>query len=136
MTILKILYFLLGSISLGLGGLGVFVPGLPTTPFVLLATWFFLRSSRRIHSLVLKSRFFGPFISNYKSKKGISIGLKIYSLSIMWVMIAISCIFIITPGFFTVLLVLFGLAATWIKLFVIPTVKLEKAKKDEALLKR
>lgn len=81
--------------------------------------------------MVLKSKFFGPFIHNYESKKGIPTGLKLYSLTIMWVMIAISCIFIIDPGFFTVFLIVLGLIATWVKLFVIPTVKSEKAKKEK-----
>jgi len=81
--------------------------------------------------MVINSKLFGPFLHSYRSKKGIPIGLKLYSLAIMWAMIAITCIFIIKPGFFTVLLIVLGLVGSWVKVFVIPTVNGENSEKSE-----
>jgi uncharacterized membrane protein YbaN (DUF454 family) len=76
--------------------------------------------------MVLRSKLFGPFIENYQTKKGLPIGLKIYSLAIMWLMIGISCLFVVPFGIFTAILVLLGLIGTWVKIFLIPTSKADK----------
>ncbi len=81
--------------------------------------------------MVVNSKFFGPFLHNYRRRKGISGGLKIRSMAIMWIMIALSCIFIIKPGFLTVMLIVLGLIASWVKMFVIPTVNSENMPKSE-----
>jgi uncharacterized membrane protein YbaN (DUF454 family) len=86
--LLKALYITLGSISLGLGVLGIFLPGLPTTPFLLLTTWLYAKSSRRLHHYIVTHKWFGPYINNFS--KGVSIKVKIRSILMMWAMIAIS----------------------------------------------
>ena len=55
-------YKLLGFICLALGALGLFLPIVPTTPFVLLAAWCFARSSEKWHARLLRSELFGPMI--------------------------------------------------------------------------
>jgi len=113
------------------------MPGLPTTPFLLLATWFYLRSSRRLYNWVLKSKLFGPFIENFRTKKGLPIKIKVYSISIMWGIILISCIFWVPFGIFTIVLILLALVGTWVKLFIIPTSKSsEKEEEDNPVIIR
>lgn len=68
----KSLYKPLGFLFLGLASLGVVLPLLPTTPFLLLAAWFFARSSERWHRRLLDSELFGPMISNWEQKRCMS----------------------------------------------------------------
>jgi len=82
-----------GIIAASLGFAGIFVPLLPTTPFLLLASWCFVRSSRKANQWLLNNRFLGPYIENYKSGHGITLRNKIYSLAFLWVTIITSLLF-------------------------------------------
>ncbi len=59
-------FLTLGLLSLGLGVIGVFLPVLPTTPFILLAAFAFSRSSKRLHAWLMNHRYYGPLISNWQ----------------------------------------------------------------------
>lgn len=80
----RILFIAIGSISLGLGILGVFLPVLPTTPFLLLSAWLFARSSKRLHHWLLNHKYFGSYIKDFTEHKSISLSAKIISLLMMW----------------------------------------------------
>ena len=73
---LKPLHFLIGSISLILGFVGVFLPLLPTTPFILLSAYCFSQSSPRLHAWLLTSRLFGNTIRNWEQHGAISVQAK------------------------------------------------------------
>lgn len=77
-----------------LGAIGVFVPGLPTTPLVLLASWCFYRSSPRLQAWLLQS-FLGKYIREYRDKGGLTTRKRIYIILLMATMVAISTIFFI-----------------------------------------
>lgn len=77
------LYKLLGFLFLGLGVLGVALPVLPSTPFILLAAWFFARSSERWHQRLLASQLFGPMIHNWEQKRCISCRTKVVAIGSM-----------------------------------------------------
>lgn len=78
------LWAALGLLSLGLGAVGIFLPLLPTVPFLLLAAFFFARSSERLHNWLLSHRTFGPPIENWRRSGAISRRAKIAaSLSIL-----------------------------------------------------
>lgn len=62
----------LAVLSLGLAVLGVFVPGLPSTEFVLLAAWAAARSSPRLHDWLLRHRWFGPMLANWRDGKRVA----------------------------------------------------------------
>ena len=78
-----------------LGAIGIFVPGLPTPPLVLLASWCFYRSSPRLQAWLLQS-FLGRYIREYQSKGGVTTRKRIYIILLMATMVAISTIFFIT----------------------------------------
>lgn len=82
-----------GIIAVFLGLLGVFLPLLPTTPFLLLASWLFIRSSDKLNNRLMQHKILGPFLHNYQSGKGISKRDKIYGLGFTYVILIISFIF-------------------------------------------
>lgn len=86
----KVLYISIGILSVCLGIIGIFVPGLPTTPFLLLSSWLFYKSSKRMHDFLHRSKWLGDYIRRYESKQGVSWTSKLISIGCMWTMISIS----------------------------------------------
>jgi uncharacterized membrane protein YbaN (DUF454 family) len=78
-----------GTICVALGILGIFVPVLPTTPFLLLAASFYARSSERFHQWLLGNHWFGQYIKNYQQGRGIALRDKIITLVALW--LALTC---------------------------------------------
>ncbi|WP_460050247.1 YbaN family protein [Sessilibacter sp. MAH2] len=83
-----------GWISLTLGILGIFLPLLPTTPFVLLSSWCFARSSKRFHQLLVSNRFLGPIITEWEAGRGISLKVRNRALITLWITLAISMLIV------------------------------------------
>ncbi len=79
-----------GFAALGLGAVGIFVPLLPTTPFVLLAVWLFGRSSPRYHSWLRQNRYFGKILRDWESERGLSRGDKWRMVTLSVIMIGIT----------------------------------------------
>jgi uncharacterized membrane protein YbaN (DUF454 family) len=79
------LYKPLGFLFLALGLLGIPLPVLPSTPFILLAAWFFARSSDKWHQWLLRSELFGPMIRNWEDSRCISRRTKIVAVGLMLV---------------------------------------------------
>lgn len=92
-TWLRILLVIAGTVCVGLGIVGIFVPVLPTTPFLLLAAACYARSSQRFHSWLLNNKWFGSYIKNYLERKGITLRAKIITLSLLWITIGVSIAF-------------------------------------------
>ncbi|AVO55182.1 YbaN family protein [Ectopseudomonas mendocina] len=80
-----------GWLSVALGVIGIFLPVLPTTPFLLLAAACFVRSSRRFYLWLVMHPRLGPWIRDYLDGQGIPRKAKVYALSLMWASIAFSC---------------------------------------------
>ncbi|MFM8979745.1 MAG: YbaN family protein [Planctomycetia bacterium] len=79
----SVLYQLGGWASLGLGVVGAFVPGLPTTPFVLLSSWLFYRSSPRAHAWLRRSRLFGGLIHDWETRRGVRRRVKVRAVTVI-----------------------------------------------------
>lgn len=76
----KKLLFILGFVSLALGIVGIIVPLLPTTPFLLLSAYCFNHSSEKFHNYILNNKIFGQYIRDYNEKKGITLKNKITAI--------------------------------------------------------
>jgi uncharacterized membrane protein YbaN (DUF454 family) len=86
----RLVYFALGWLFFGLGVLGVVLPLVPTTPFMLLAAWGFSRSSRRFENWLLEHRWFGPGIKRWRAHRVVPTRVKWVSYSTMLVTFALS----------------------------------------------
>ena len=87
---MKILFNTVGVIAVLLAILGIFLPLLPTTPFLLLASACFMRGSERLHRWLLENRLFGEYLRNIEEKRGIPRKTKAVALCLMWVSLGIS----------------------------------------------
>ncbi|WP_233347775.1 YbaN family protein [Hyphobacterium indicum] len=86
----RIFWALLGCSALALGVLGIVLPLLPTTPFILLAAYSFARSSKPVYDWLLRHRIFGPLIENWRRYGAISRRAKILGLASLIAVFAIS----------------------------------------------
>ena len=87
--------FIAGTFSLALGAVGIFLPILPTTPFLLLSAACYLRSSERMHKWLLNNRWFGKYIRNYQEGKGIPLKTKVLAMIVLWVAILYSAFIVL-----------------------------------------
>jgi len=104
----KKILIVFGTFFLGVGVIGIFVPLLPTTPFLLLSAACYARSSKRLYDRLMSNRYFGRHLKDYIGGKGISLKLKIFTLSLFLMTIAYSVIFIIENTFWRMTLLLIG----------------------------
>ena len=119
--VVRALFFVAGSVSLALGSIGIVLPVLPTTPFLLLALACYCRSSKRMTKWVLTNKYFGSYIRRYKEGKGIPIKTKILALAALWITISYSAFFIVN-SWWIVQLILFTIAiAVSIHIIKLPT---------------
>ncbi|MCC7439320.1 MAG: YbaN family protein [Armatimonadetes bacterium] len=90
MTPIKIFYNVLGTFFVGVGVAGIFLPLLPTTPFLLLASACYVRGSKRLHDWLMNHRHLGPYIRNIKERRGMPMRAKVITLGFLWVSIGFS----------------------------------------------
>jgi uncharacterized membrane protein YbaN (DUF454 family) len=90
----KVLFLSLGWMSLLLGFVGIFLPLLPTTPFALLAAYFFSQSSKKLHSWLLRQKSLGPLIYSWEKHGVIPIRAKILATVMMTILFSYSLIFV------------------------------------------
>lgn len=86
------LLVVLGTLSVSLGVIGIFVPILPTTPFLLLAAFFYARSSPRFLHVLLHNRWLGAYIRNYREGRGIPLRMKAITITGLWTTIGLTII--------------------------------------------
>lgn len=118
--IIRIFYIVLGLLSAMLGLVGIIVPLLPTTPFLLLASYFFIHSSKRLHAWLLNHRIFGRYLNQYITYRAISRKAKIIALIFLWTSLLISMSIMARP-FVSILLLLIGTAVS-IHLLMLKTI--------------
>ena len=111
----------LGFLFLGIGAAGVFMPLLPTTPFVILAAVCFSYSNHKFYQWLRRSSFFGTYIVHYEEKQGVPMSLKIKSIVFVWVSLTLSMIALQTLWAY-ILLCVIGVGVT-VHLLMIKTKK-------------
>jgi uncharacterized membrane protein YbaN (DUF454 family) len=94
-NITKPLLIVSGTLCVIVGVIGIFVPILPTTPFLLLAAFFYARSSHKFLNWLLTNRWFGAYIRNYRAGRGIPLREKIFALAALWLTISFSALYIV-----------------------------------------
>lgn len=103
----------MGLVALGLGLMGMFMPLLPTTPFLLLAAALFFRSSPRLYAWLLGHRTFGPYIRNFREHKAIPLHTKIVSVSLVWLTLLYCAFGMGFPVWLSVFLLLLATVISW-----------------------
>ena len=93
-----------GTLAVLLGVVGMILPILPTTPFLLLAAFCYGRSSKRFYDWLLNNRIFGAYIRNYRAGLGIPLKQKIFTIALLWVTIGYSVIFVVNMWWLRILL--------------------------------
>ena len=92
---MKVFWLMCGILSLSLGVIGIILPLLPTTPFVLLAAALFAKSSKTFHDKLLKSQFFGSVIKDWHENRTIPPRTIFVAVLLMSISIGLSVFFLI-----------------------------------------
>ncbi len=108
----RILYISIGTLLLVIGSIGVVIPVLPTTPFLLLAAACYIRGSERLYHWMLNNRIFGEFIRNYREGRGITLRNKLSAIVLLWLTISVSALFMIEIPIVKAILFLIAIAVS------------------------
>lgn len=103
----------IGLLCIALGITGIFLPLLPTTPFLLLAAFLFARSSTRLYYWLLKHRYLGPYIRDYLEHRTIPRKVKFISISTMWMSILLAITFSDLAALIVILLIATAIGVTF-----------------------
>jgi uncharacterized protein len=122
-----VIFIIAGTFFVLLGVIGIFLPLIPTTPFLLLGTALYARSSKRYYLWLLNNKWFGKYIKNYQEGKGVPIKVKILSISLMWATILISILLVLENLIFKIILLAIAFAVT------IHIISIHPKKKDKKL---
>lgn len=123
----KYMYISAGTLFLVIGSIGIFVPILPTTPFLILTTACYMKGSKKMYYLIINNRIFGNFIKNYYERNGISVQAKIFSISFLWLTISFSIFFILNDIWIKSILFIIAITVT------IHVLSIKKRRKNETI---
>lgn len=119
----RFLFIFAGTVSLGLGLLGIPLPLLPTTPFLLLSAYCYARSSRRFYYWLINHRVLGKHIINYWEHRGITLRVKAGAISFLWITMTLTAIFAMQSNWMRLVLLIVAIGVT-IHIAAIRTIKL------------
>jgi uncharacterized membrane protein YbaN (DUF454 family) len=120
--IYRYLYFISGVLLVAIGVIGIFLPILPTTIFLILASACFIKSSPQANEWLRNHKILGAYIKNYQDKSGLTIKTKIINITLLWIMISISALFFTELWYIRVLLLAIAIGVT-VHLVMIKTKK-------------
>lgn len=115
-------YLISGVLLVAIGVIGIFLPVLPTTIFLILASACFVKSSPRANEWLRNHKVLGMYIKNYQDKTGLTIKAKIFNITFLWLMILLSAFYFTNEFYIKVILILIALGVT-IHLLMIKTRK-------------
>lgn len=122
---MKIIYVILGFVSMGLGIIGSFLPGLPTVPFLLLASFFFARGSERFHRWFTQTKIYKNYLEDFEKNRSMTLKTKIGLLCLSSTMIAFP-IFFVKNNYLRLVLILVVIFKYYYFIFCIKTSKPDK----------
>ncbi len=102
-----------GTLCVALGVAGMFLPLLPTTPFLLLAATCYARSSPRFYRWLMTNRWCGEYIRNYREGRGLPLQQKILTLALLWITIGATTVFVVPLWWVRVLLLAIASGVTF-----------------------
>jgi hypothetical protein len=108
----KIILITIGMVALILAIIGIIIPLLPTTPFLLLSAACFLKGSDRMYQWLINHKFFGNYIRNFREHKAIPLKTKVLAVSLLWLTILFSIIFIVQSVYLRILLAAIAIAVS------------------------
>ena len=106
------LLIIAGTIAVAIGIVGIFVPILPTTPFLLLAAACYLRSSRKFYNWLLNNRFIGAYVRNYLQGRGMPLRIKVITILLLWLTITCSIVFAVQVLVLRVILLIIAIGVS------------------------
>ncbi len=115
------LWFGAGWVAVALGGVGIVVPGLPTTVFFIVAASCFARSSPRFEAWVLGLPRIGPMVGDYRNGLGMPRRAKAWALGTMWLFVAVSAVLTRSQPVVAAVIVAVALVGTWFIIRRVPT---------------
>lgn len=117
----RVWWLVVGFASVGFGAIGIIVPGLPTTVFFIIAAWCFSRSSPRFEQWVLDLPRIGPLVADHRAGLGMAKQAKLVAITMMWVAIGVSVVFMRERVTVAAIVVAAGLIGTAYILWRVPT---------------
>lgn len=105
-------YLIAGFLLVGIGVLGIFLPLLPTTIFLILASACFMKSSPRANEWLRNNKFLGEYLRNYQDKSGLSVRTKAINIIVLWVSILSSAYFLTDELYIRLLLIAIAVGVT------------------------
>lgn len=122
--IYRYLYFISGVLLVVIGVIGIFLPILPTTIFLILASACFIKSSPQANEWLRNHKILGAYIKNYQDGTGLTIKSKIFNITFLWLMISASVIFFTDLWYIKLLLLAIAIGLT-IHLLMVKTKKID-----------
>ena len=108
----RVLLLFAGTLTLILGIIGIVIPILPTTPFLLLSAACFTRSSKKFYNWLMNNKILGFYVRNYREGKGMPLKLKIFTVSLLWFTIMLSVLFFISIFWVRILLIIIAISVS------------------------
>lgn len=115
-------YLISGFLLVAIGVIGIFLPVLPTTIFLILASACFVKSSPKANEWLRNHRILGMYVKNYQDKSGLTVRAKIFNITFLWIMILLSA-FYLTDEFYIKIILLLIASGVTIHLLMIKTRK-------------
>ena len=107
-SVIRYAYLVSGFLLVAIGIIGIFLPLLPTTIFLILASACFVKSSPKANEWLKNNKFLGPYLKNYQNKTGLTIKSKIFSIIFLWLSIGISAFYLTNEFYIRMLLLAIG----------------------------
>ena len=110
---MKYILIILGSICLALGVIGIFLPLLPTTPFLLLAAALYVRSSEKLYQWLIHQKYLGTYIRNFREHRALPLRAKVISISMVWITLIYCALMISDEIWLKIFFLILAITVTW-----------------------